>query len=273
MKTTYAVLALLGLMNLASVNAADFSNLKIESCAKESGGPYVHSDDFHWGMTLDEIKSKGEEIYHSEKRLKNRAYFDGENVIIPLSIFGGADSVKLTPIFLKSIQRHLEVALERNYIDAVIFPDLGHSHLFIPKDYYEAVLRPFPVKEKARMYELMLAHPDLKVLYHTAEQLTMVDEAKLPIVDRAVQWRFYTRNLVGDNQGLGRIELLHEPDSSHNTAHDYDDKHKYWGAGFNITASKNGCFSYNHKGLTRYFDLSFDDLVPSVVNNDDWGGM
>lgn len=270
MKTTYAVLALLGLLNLANINAAEFSNLRAETCGIETEGPYVFSDDFHWGMTLDEIKEKSEEIYNSGKRLKKRAYFEGGKVVMPLSIFGGSDVVKLTPLFLKSIQRHLEVALDRGYIDAVIFPDLGHSHMFIPAKYYETVLQPIPIKEKARMYELMLAHKDLKILYHTAEQLTMVDEAKMPIVDRALQWRFYTRNLVGGNQGLGVVELLHEPKSSHNTSHTYDGKHKYWGAGFNISASKNGCFSYNHKGVKRYFDLSFEDLVPSVINNNDW---
>lgn len=271
MKTTYTVLAVLGLLNFANINAAEYSNLRVETCAKEEAGPYVHSDDFHWGMTLDEIKAKGEEIYHSEKRLKNRAYFDGEKVVMPMNIFGGKDVVKLTPLFLKSIQRHLEVALDRGYIDAVIFPDLGHSHMFIPAEFYENVLRPVPIKEKARMYEMMLAHPELKILYHTAEQLTMVDEAKLPIVDRALQWRFYTRNLVGDNQGLGKVELLHEPESSHNTSHTYDGAHKYWGAGFNITASKNGCFAFKSKGEVRYFDLSFEDLTPSVSNNYDWG--
>lgn len=270
MKTTYAVLAILGLLNFSNINATEFTNLRVENCKADTEGPYVHSDDFHWGMTLDEIKAKGEEIYKSEKRLKSRAYFDGKNVLMPLSIFGGKDTVKLTPLFIKSIQKHLEVALKRGYIDAVIFPDLGHSHMFIPKEFYEKTLRPIPVKEKARMYELMLAHPELKILYHTAEQLTMVDEAKLPIVDRALQWRFYTRNLVGDNRGLGNMELLHEPKSSHNTSHDYGDKHKYWGAGFNITASKNGCFSYDHKGEKRYFDLSFEDLTPSVINNYDW---
>jgi hypothetical protein len=270
MKKTYAVLALLGLLNLSNINAAEFSNLRVESCAKETTGPYVYSDDFHWGMTLDEIKEKGEEIYKSGKRLKKRAYFDGDNVVLPLAFFGGSDVVKLTPLFLKSVQRHLEVALARGYIDAVIFPDLGHSHMFIPSEFYETVLQPIPIKERARMYELMLAHKGLKILYHTAEQLTMVDEAKLPIVDRAIQWRFYTRNVVGGNQGLGKVELLHEPNSSHNTAHRYDGKHKYWGAGFNITASKNGCFSYDHKGEKRYFDLSFEDLGPSVINDSDW---
>ncbi|MFT6070603.1 MAG: hypothetical protein ACJAT2_003040 [Bacteriovoracaceae bacterium] len=271
MKRAYAVLAILGFLNLTNINAAEFSNLRSETCSKETSGPYVHSDDFNWGMTLEEIRSKGKEIYNSGKRLKNRAFFNGQQVVMPISIFGGVDEVKLTPLFLKSIQKHLEVALGRGYIDAVIFPDLGHSHMFIPMEYYQNVLSPIPVKEKARMYELMLAHPDLKILYHTAEQLTMVDEAKLPLVDREVQWRFYTRNLVGDNQGLGRMELLHEASSSHNTSHTYDGKHKYWGAGFNISESKDGCFSFKHKGETKYFDLSFEDLTPSVQNDYDWG--
>ena len=264
MLKTYAVLAVLGLLNLVDVNAAEYTNVRVESCAKETGGPYVHSDDFKWGMTLEEVRSKSEEIYKSGKRLKNRAFFNGADVVMPMEVFGEEKYVKLTSRFLESVKKHIEVGYKRGYIDAVIFPDMGHSHFFIPKKYYDTVLGPMPVSEKAEMYELMLAHPDLKILYHTAEQLTMVDENKLPIQDRMLQWRFFTRNLVGDNQALGRVELLHETDSSHNTSRDYDEKHHYYGAGYNITASKDGCFSFVKDGKKFYFDLSFDDLTPSA---------
>lgn len=252
----------MALLNLIDVNASEYSNLRAESCLKETAGPYVTQRDFKWGMTLEEIKKKSSEIYDSGKRLKNRAYFNGTNVVMPISLFGGEGIVKLADQFLVSVQKHIEVGLERGYIDAVIFPDMGHSHFFIPKNYYETVLKPIPIERKAEMYELMLAHPDLKILYHTAEQLTMLGENKKPLDDRIIQWRFFTRNMVGHNKAQGKIELLHNRDSGYNTARSYDEKHRYWGAGFNITASKDGCFSYEFKGKKFYFDLSFSDLEP-----------
>lgn len=273
MTKIYAVLALLGLFNFAQVNAADYSNLRVEACAQDVGGPYVHSDDFKWGMTLEEIRTKSTEIYESGKRLKNRAFYKDGNVVFPMDFIGKQQFVKLSPRFLKSVQKHIEVGLKRGYIDAVIFPDMGHSHFFVPKKFYNDVLAKYSNEQRAKRYELMINHPELKILYHTAEQLTMVGEDKLPLVDRELQWRFYTRNMVGDNHGLGRVELIHEMDSSHNTARDYDDKHRYWGAGYNITASKDGCFSYEFKGKTYYFDLSLDDLTPSenYSGGDDFG--
>ncbi|MBK26362.1 MAG: hypothetical protein CME70_20350 [Halobacteriovorax sp.] len=264
----YAVLVVLCLFNVLNVNASTYTNLKVEHCSKEAVGPYVYSNDFSWGMSLNQIKEKSTEIYNSGKRLRNRAFFDGKNVVMPLSVSGGDALVKLSPRFLESVQKHIEVGYKRGYIDAVIFPDMGHSHFFIPKKYYEEVLAPMPNSKRGEKYELMINHPELKILYHTAEQLTMLDENKKPLPDRMLQWRFYTRNLVGDNKALGRVELLHETDSSHNTGRDYDDNHRYWGHGFNLSASKEGCFSFTKNGKTFYFDLSFDDLTSS--STDGW---
>lgn len=273
MTKIYTVLALLGLINFMPLNAAEYSNLRVESCAEDDGnGLYVYSNDFSWGMSLDQIRKKSTEIYESGKRLKERAFHNGADVVFPYEFMGEKQFVKLSPRFIKSVSKHIEVGLERGYIDAVIFPDMGHSHFFIPKKYYNDVLEKFPNEERVKRYEAMINYPDLKILYHTAEQLTMVDENKLPLVDRETQWRFYTRNMVGDNQALGRVELLHNLDSSHNTAHDYDDDHRYWGAGFNVTASKEGCFSYEFKGKKFYFDLSLKDLESSLpYSGDDYG--
>jgi len=99
----------------------------------------------------------------------------------------------------------------------------------------------------------------LKILYHTAEQLHMLEDGQL-ISDRLVQWRFYTRNLLGDNKGEGRLELIHQPTSSHNTARGLMPGHRYWGAGFYISASIDGCFPYTYKDKTYYFDLNLHGL-------------
>ncbi len=114
----------------------------------------------------------------------------------------------------------------------------------------------------------MVEDPELKVLYHTTEQLATLDEGDNLLSDRQVQWRFFTRNVVGDNNWAGRIDLLHDATSAANTSRDLEDHH-YYGAGFNITATANGCFPYVHKGETFYFDISLDDLP---YENVDYGG-
>jgi hypothetical protein len=44
--------------------------------------------------------------------------------------------------------------------------------------------------------------------------------------------------------------------------------HRDWSAGFNISASQDGCFAYQHKGQTIYFDLSLHDLPYETTNGD-----
>lgn len=259
MKTILALLTLLGINAVFAQDVVRKSHCGVQATDE----PAVYSSDFSWGMKLDEIKKKYEEIYKSGKRLKSRAWFDGENIVMPHKSFGnGFNKVKLTKKFIKSVRGHVENAMRLGYVDALIFPDMGHSHLFIPQSTYDKVQRASG-GETWKFYELVFQQPDLKVLYHTAEQLEMIDENKKPIDDRKIQWRFFTRNLVGGNQALGKLELLHNETHSHNTGHDYDDNHKYYGAGFNISASVDGCFPFKVNGKTYYFDLSFYDLEPA----------
>lgn len=223
----------------------------------------LRSSEFSWGMTLKDIQDKEKDVYQRGLRLKERAYLEDGVVYLPYTPYGGKEEkIKLSERFLKSVIGHIEGGLKRKYIDAVIFPDMGHSHLFIDKKFYNEVLKPIPVKETHKKYELMLNHPETRFLYHTAEQLEMLDEDKKLLADRHIQWRFFTRNLVGHNKNLGKIELLHNETHSHNTARSYDEGFRYWGAGFNISANKNGCFAYSHNGKTFYFDMSLKDLEP-----------
>ena len=48
------------------------------------------------------------------------------------------------------------------------------------RKFYDEVIRPLPVSDRAKRYELMMQHEGVKVLYHTAEQLGMdVDLGRL----------------------------------------------------------------------------------------------
>ena len=199
------------------------------------------------------------EIYASEKRLAERAWFDparGSFVLPQLASWGG--EVVLPNRLIENVRRHIEKALARGYAEFVFFPDMGHTHLFVPQEHWEAEYAGTPVEALSAMYSALFADPELKVLYHTAEQLKMVDEDDQLLDSRHLRWRFFTRNPVGDNAYLSRLDLLHDPSHQANTARELDGHH-YHGAGFNISANESGCFPYVHDGVLMWFDVSLSD--------------
>ncbi len=232
----------------------------------------VYSNDFRWGYTLEEMGEKFDEMYASGKRLHNRAYYDAEadRFVLPGTESWGGD-VTLPTRLVENVTLHIEHGLERGYVDYVFFPDMGHAHLFIPIERWEEVYEGTPVSEFSRRYEAMFDDPELMILYHTAEQLQMLDDDDRVLDDRRVQWRFHTRNLVGDNNYERRIELLTEFESNANTAHDLPG-HNYYGAGFNITATADGCFPFEQDGELRWYDISLNDLpYDTSGGGTDWG--
>lgn len=232
--------------------------VRAKTCTvQDSSEPIVHNEDFAWNSTLPEIMRRADRLYLDGKRLKERAFINEQGqIVIPINVIGETRYVRLEDHFIKSIRAHIENALKRNYVDAIIFSDMGHSHFFIPKDFYEKELQGIPTNEREKLYEKMLAHQGLKILYHTAEQLKMRDGDGELVDDRHIQWRFFTRNLVGDNRAQGHLELIHQEDHNYNTGRSYDENYRYWGAGFYLTANKDGCFPFVHKGKTYYFDLN-----------------
>jgi hypothetical protein len=230
----------------------------------------VFRNDFEWGYTRDEMATRYEEIYASGKRLADRARFDDSGTLVmpQTETWGGA--VVVPDRIVENVTLHIEHALERGYAEFVFFPDMGHSHLFIPEQSWDDFYDEFDVPEISRRVEVMYDDPDLLVLYHTAEQLEMLDEDDKLIDDRYLQWRFATRNPVGDNNYERRIELLHEDESKANTARDLQG-YRYIGAGFNISASEDGCFPFDVGGERQWYDISLVDLpLPPGAGGDDF---
>jgi hypothetical protein len=232
--------------------------VRVRSCAPSlADEPVIRGGDFSWNQSLAEISERAQRLYLEGKRLKSRAFVNEQGeVVVPHVRSTIVREVKLEPHFILSVRRHIEEALRLGYVDEIIFSDMGHAHFFMPWDFYNEVILPIGIDETHIRYELMLAYEGLKMLYHTAEQLEMLDEDRKLINDRKVQWRFFTRNLVGDNRAEGRLELLHNETHSHNTGRSYEEGYRYWGAGFYITANKDGCFPFVHNGAVRYFDLN-----------------
>jgi len=242
-----------------------------ERCARPvDGEPILYSSDFKWGYTAEDMASRFDEVYTWDKRLKDRAYYDAEEggFVLPHSEVWGGD-VSLSKRLIENVRRHIEKALSRGYADFVFFPDMGHSHFFIPQEHWDARYAEVPVAELSGRYSDLFEDPELKILYHTAEQLTMVDEDENLMEDRHLRWRFFTRYPVGDNAYLSRVDLIHEETHSRNTARNLDGHH-YLGAGFNISANAQGCFPYVHEGETLWFDISLKDLEPESSSNVDF---
>lgn len=231
-----------------------------ETCQPAQTETYTSSD-FPWGQTLTEAKERGKDLYHSNKRLDKRAYLNEKNeLVIPVNAGSVYKDVKISETFVKSVRLHIEEGLKRKYVDIINFSDMGHSHFFVPEKFYNTELSDLPIEDNHLLYEKMLAHKDLKILYHTAEQIKMKGPEGELLPDRHLQWRFFTRNFLGDNQAQGKIEFLHQEDHRYNTAHDYDPGYKYWGAGFYLSASEKGCFPFEYKGKTYYFDINLDGI-------------
>jgi hypothetical protein len=227
------------------------------------GAEYLSEEDFSWNQSLEEMIQNSKILYRSPKRLIDRAYrTQSGEIIIPVRIGDITKPVRVSKLFIQSITKHIELALKRNYVDVITFSDMGHSHFFIPQKYYDDVVNQIPVEDKHIIYEKILNHPKLKILYHTAEQLMMLDENQELLKDRHIQWRFFTRNLIGDNEGLGQLELLHNKTHRYNTAHDYDDGYRYWGGGFYISAHQDGLFPFRVNGEIRYFDINLEGINP-----------
>ena len=248
------------LLALLLVSSAATAEVRIENCKPESAGDqFLYNQDFKWGYTLPEMISRFTEIYQSEKRLKKRAYFDikTQKLILPYDNFRGGPIV-LPYRFAEQVSKHIEGGFRQDLIDAVFFPDMGHSHFFIPQGRYDQIYQPLPVSDFKGFYERFFSDSTGKVLYHTAEQLKVRENGQV-IDDPRIQHRFKTRNLIGSNDD--RLEVTYGKDmqSPANTMHDLPGYH-YWGAGFNLSANKNGCFSYQAKGKTFYFDISMYDL-------------
>ena len=263
-RSVFGALILAGFTLQARAQERSSDWLRMDKCARASANDtnVLFEDDFKWGYSLPEIQQKFREIYTSGKRLSQRAYFDQEKnklMLPPLS--ESQPPIEIEKKFIQNIILHIEEAFQKNVIDAVFFPDLGHSHLFIPDKRWEKIYAPMPVSQMSLMMQKILADSSIKILYHTAEQLQMLDENKQLLPDERVQFRFKTRNLVGSNDGSKKLLFLQDPTSAANTAHDLPGYY-YYSGGFNISASQEGCFVYHHDGQAFYFDISLHDLAP-----------
>lgn len=269
---TISAFVLIGLASSFSNADSASSEIQVDMsrCAEErQGDARVYSGDFKWGMSLQEIRDSAVKMYDSEKRLAERAYYDRslQQFVFPIDEERGGKA-KIPATFIKAVTRHIEKGFARGYVDAVLFPDMGHSHFLIPMDEYKRDIEPLPVNQYNVLYEKIMSNKNVKVVYHTAEQLRVTNEEKKLLDDKYLQWRYYTRNLVGHNNVDPDIELVNATATSAANTMSEQSGYYWWGGGFNVHANKNGCFSYKRDGKTYYFDISLKDLEPDPNSGD-----
>lgn len=231
-------------------DAADLNRCRPESAQDAK----LYSSDLAWGQPFADMMALYGRIYKSGKRLPKRAYWDSVRggYFLPYQQ-GSGQPVPINENFIGALRTHLEKGLQRKYADAVFFSDLGHSHMLIPlaksEDY-----RKISADRMDEFYTRAFSDPDIRFLYHTAEQLDMSGG------DLHLVWRQFNRNLVGENKANGEV---HVEAGYHEKAHTLRDVAGYywWSAGFNVSASQDGCFAFQTPdGGTAYFDISLYDL-------------
>ncbi|KAF0126670.1 MAG: hypothetical protein FD189_2420 [Elusimicrobia bacterium] len=224
-----------------------------------AGEEKIWQSDFHWNYSLPEMKARFAEMYASPKRLDRRAYWDAakSRLMLPHDAGRGGD-FEIGPGLVKAVARHIERAFELDYIDAVFFPDMGHSHILVPDGLWAEKYSGYPVDRMSDLYRDMLADPRLKIFYHTAEQLKMLEDGQL-VADERVRFRHKTRNISGPITADAELTVHQNPASAANTVHGAPGHH-WWGAGFNFSAQKDGCFVYRNGGKEYRFDISLYDL-------------
>jgi len=238
-------------------------------CAPAAGEPAIYQSDFRWDYTLPEMKARFAEMYSSPKRLDRRAYWDAAagKLMLPHDKERGGD-LEIGEAFVQAVARHIERAFELDYIDAVFFPDMGHSHILVPDKLWKEKYSDYPVSKMSDLYRDMFSDARLQIFYHTAEQLKMLENGQL-VADERVRFRHKTRNIGGLIKPDAELTVYQNPESAANTVHAAPGHH-WWGAGFNFSAQKDGCFVYRTGGREYRFDISLYDLPYDPANGGGW---
>jgi hypothetical protein len=239
-------------------------------CAPAGAGEEkIFQSDFRWDYSLPEMKARFEEMYASPKRLDRRAYWDAKTgrLMLPHDAARGGD-LEITGNFVRAVARHIERAFELDYIDAVFFPDMGHSHILVPDKLWAEKYSDYPVDRMSDLYRDMFSDPRLKIFYHTAEQLKTLENGQL-VADERVRFRHKTRNIAGPITADAELTVYQNPESAANTVHGAPGHH-WWGAGFNLSAQKDGCFVYRTAGKEYRFDISLYDLPYDTGGGGAW---
>jgi len=222
-----------------------------------------------WHLDLEKMRQFFNLNYQAPNRVSLRVYYDPKksSFILPILLHRNKmhiETITLKDNFIINTILHVETALKQNYADYINFSDMGHSHFFIPQDYYNKEILNMESKDMHKAYEKIFSHKETKFLYHTAEQLDMniqktKDKKYILPKDPYLNYRYLNRNIIGDNKQTGHIDVVQNKNlqSEYNTVRKLDG-HRFWGAGLYMDSNQKACFPYRKKDKIYYFDISMN---------------
>jgi hypothetical protein len=188
--------------------------------------------------SISSLRLDSQTLYESHRRLEKRAYWNGEQYQFSKS------ELFLPQEIIQAISSHITQALALSYAEGIFYPDMGHVHVLVP----ETV--------NGELKDLFF-RKDLLFLYHTAELLKMKESFQLgsPLVDDPwLQWRYFARNFVGTLDNTQPITLMQSKDHYYNTVRSIEGYREI--RTLHMSASNSGCFMFNRRGATEYFDIA-----------------
>lgn len=152
----------------------------------------------------------------------------------------------------RAIVTHMEEAFRHGYAIYPFFSDMGHGHLMLPSAAARAIVgkRDSEKLSDGALLREIFAHPDLRVLYHAAEQLKFA-EGKKPIPE--LDFLREHRNIVGGISEPTKLETINlggVPNTAGAPAG--------WEmvGMFYVSASREGCFPIRYGNAPLYVDFS-----------------
>lgn len=202
-----------------------------------------------------ELEDQFNQLYDSGHRLKARAYYDSLTSSVQIPYRNG--SIEAPDLFVQGLIRHIELAHKNSYVDYVYYPDMGHGHLYLPREEWTQLKR---IQDLAQRMEKVLQSENLKVLYHTVEALQVKEgdfvSGTFPN-DPWKLWRYFSRNLLGNFRAEPGIEVLFAgSDQVYNTVRKMDGHTQI--TVLYMSSSKDGCLPYDAKGRTYHFDFTLE---------------
>jgi|GEM_PF-1313557 len=238
--------------------------LETQRCISQKNEPIVYMEQFQWNQSPSTMNNLFDEIYKSGARLKNRAYLENHEIILPFETTREIKPVSISNEFIINLTQRIEETLRKGFAEHVFFSDMGHSHFYFDNDHwdlnYSQFLEDLPTSDFNQFYEKAFADPEMLILFHTAEQLKIVDDNREIINDPYIRFRWWHRNPTIPNNRSDSIWVPTAPDDSFNTVREISGFNR-WGGGFYISSSNKGCFPYkNPTGKILYFDISLTSI-------------
>jgi hypothetical protein len=207
--------------------------------------PYLNVNDLYdFGVLLYKNSKRIPDHFFGDALTKSYLYIDSDSQ--------SSKSVNIEPAFIKRIGEHIEKILANDYARSVTLSDLGHGHFLLPTPVVDKLKQSNMSREQS--LSLVINHPDLKILYHSAERLKKQDADFNRIVDPETRHYIAHRNIVGDFS-TGSIRVLPDDGTDFNTQSSIEGYSGY--RTINFSWNEKGCFYIQNARGGFYFDLSF----------------